>query len=109
MLNERLKKLNKDKGIPKTDVYGTIERFPKWKGFVGRVHSACAIFSLSSVALPCAKDARSEAEGEAAFHRELGRKVGAEALKQELTPEQLLEEIKETRKTLFSEHYAELA
>jgi prevent-host-death family protein len=43
------------------------------------------------------------------IHRELGRKVGAEALKQELTPEQLLEEIKETRKTLFSEDYAELA
>ena len=43
------------------------------------------------------------------MHRELGRKVGAEALKQGITPEQLLEEIKETRKTLFKEEYAELA
>jgi len=43
------------------------------------------------------------------MHRELGRKVGAEALKQELTLEQLLEEIKETRKTIFSEDYAEFA
>ena len=42
------------------------------------------------------------------MHRELGRKVGAEALKQGLTPEQLLEEIEETRKTLFKEDYAEL-
>ena len=40
---------------------------------------------------------------------ELSQKVGAEASKQGLTPEQLLEEIDETRKTLFCEDYAELA
>jgi len=43
------------------------------------------------------------------MHRELGRKAGAEALKQGLTSKQLLEEIKETRKTLFKEDYAEIA
>lgn len=43
------------------------------------------------------------------MHRELGRKVGAEALKQGLNSEQLLGEIEETRKTLFKEDYAELA
>jgi len=43
------------------------------------------------------------------MHRELGRKVGAEALKQGLNSEQLLEEIKAIRKTLFKEDYAEFA
>jgi prevent-host-death family protein len=42
------------------------------------------------------------------IHRELGRKVGVEALKQGLNSEQLLEEIGEIRKTLFKEDYAEL-
>ncbi len=44
---------------------------------------------------------RLSACGGAASHRELSQKVSAEASKQGLTPEQLLDEIKETRQTLF--------
>lgn len=40
-----------------------------------------------------------------AAHRELVKKVGAEAEKQGLTEEQLIEEMRQTRKKLFKEHY----
>jgi prevent-host-death family protein len=41
--------------------------------------------------------------------RDLGRKIGAEANKQGLTEEQLLEELRETRREVFKEQYGDLA
>ena len=41
-------------------------------------------------------------------HRELVKKVGAEAEKQGLTEEQLIEELRETRKEIYKETYGHL-
>ncbi len=41
-------------------------------------------------------------------HKDLGRKVGAEAEKQALTEEQLIEELGQTHQQVFRERYAEL-
>ena len=42
------------------------------------------------------------------LHNELGRKIGAEAEKQRLTEEQLLGDMKETRREVFEETYGNL-
>ena len=42
------------------------------------------------------------------LHNKLGRKIGAEAEKQGFTEEQLLEEVKETRKEVFKETHGNL-
>ena len=42
------------------------------------------------------------------LHNQLGRKIGAEAAKQRLTEEQLLEGVKETRREVFEETYGNL-
>jgi len=41
--------------------------------------------------------------------KDLGQKIGAEAKKQGLTEEQLIEELKETRREVFREQHADLA
>ena len=42
------------------------------------------------------------------LHKDLGRKVGAEAERQGLTEERLFEELDETRQQVFKERYADL-